>query len=56
LEVAESAFVERRYPRNASEGSVRVARHAGTGEATSDVSTMTAKANPNASGSRELTL
>ena len=56
LEVAESAFVERRYPRIASTGSVRVARHAGTREATSDASAMTAKANPNASGSRGLTL
>src|SRR5262249_46003915 len=48
--------IDGRYPRNASNGSVRDARHAGTREATSDARVVTANANPNASGSRGLTL
>jgi hypothetical protein len=44
------------YPRSASKGSVRVTRHAGTIEASSDARVITAKATPNARESRGLTL
>src|SRR5437762_10110884 len=44
------------HPRSAQTGSVRVARHAGTTHATRDAAQITTNADPNASGSRGLTL
>src|SRR6266566_3079831 len=47
---------DRHYPRSARSGSVRVARHAGRKQAVNDAMAMTTNADPNASGSRGLTL